>query len=138
MKAEESNAYPLGSLAVGTVVHNIEYWPGEGGKVARAAGTCGVIARKLDDMVVVKMPSKREICVSKECMATVGRVSNVDHDKEIMGSPNRMRWFGIRPRSGLRKKKTGIHGRKIKRVKPVMVFDITKRKQDKDSVFNFD
>lgn len=71
-------------------------------------------------------------------MATVGRVSNGDHDKEIMGSPNRMRWFGIRPRSGLRKKKTGIHGRKIKRVKPMMVFDITKRKQDKDSVFNFD
>ena len=138
VKAEEMDAYPLGSLAVGTVVHNIEMYPGEGGKIARAAGTCGIIARKVNDTVVVKMPSKREMCVAKECMATVGRVSNVDNDKEIMGSPNRMRWLGIRPRSGLWQRKTGKHGRKIRRIKPMKVFDAAKKAQDKDSVFNFD
>ena len=138
VKAEEMDAYPLGSLAVGTVVHNIERFPGEGGKIARAAGVCGIIARKVNDNVVVKMPSKREMCVSKECMATVGRVSNVDNDKKIMGSPNRMRWFGIRPRSGLRQVKTGKNGRKINKVKPMKIFDPTKKPQEKDSIFNFD
>lgn len=139
VKAVESDAYPLGAMAIGTVVHNIEYWPEEGGRIARAAGTCGTIVKKLNDMVVVRMPSKREICVSKECMATVGRVSKVDQNKVPMGSPNRMRWFGIRPRSGKKHKKTGKHGRKLKKVKPMMVFDVTKRtSRDKDSVFDFD
>ena len=137
VRGMESDAHPVGALALGTVVHNIELYPNEGGKIAKAAGSCGVIARKVKDMVVVRMPSKREICISKDCMATVGRVSNVEYNKEHIGSPNRMRWLGIRPRSGLWHKKTGIHGRKKRKIRPMIIYD-EKKKPSSDSVFNFD
>lgn len=140
VKAESSDAFPLGALPAGTVVHNIEYWPDEGGKIARAAGSCGVIMRKMENMVLVRMPSGQEISVDQTCMATVGRVSNAGQKLLPMGSPNRMRWFGIRPRSGKRQKKLGgIYGKKIKNPKPVMIFDVTKRgSRKKDSVFDLD
>ncbi|KAL5014194.1 hypothetical protein ScPMuIL_008464 [Solemya velum] len=100
VKAEEGDAHPLGALPLGTLVHNVELYPGAGGCVSRAAGTCAQLVRKIGDRCIVKMPSKREINLSQECMATVGRVSNVDHNKEQIGSPGRARWLGIRPRSG--------------------------------------
>ena len=131
------DAYPVGAMALGTVIHNIEMVPNEGGKLARAAGTCGTIVRKVNDMVVIRAPSRRDFCISKDCMATIGRVSNVDNNKEIIGSPNRMRWLGIRPRSGLRHRKTGRDGRKKKRTKPMLVIN-PDRPRNADNIFSFD
>ena len=122
VKAEEGDSYPVGSLPLGTLVHCVEMYPGEGGKIARAAGTCAQLVRKVGDRCFLKMPSKREINVANNCMATVGRVSNVDHNKEHIGSAGRARWFGVRPQSGLWHRKTGYNGRKIKPIKAAKVY----------------
>lgn len=74
------------------------------------------------------MPSKREICISKKCVGTVGQVSNVDHSKQHIGSAARNRWFGVRPKSGLFKKKTGYHGRKIRPPKPMITYEKSTKK----------
>ena len=108
VKPNEGDAYPLGALALNTIVHNVEKYPGQGGSIARSAGTYAQIAKKFGDQVVLRMPSKREVTVTKECMACVGQVSNIEHSSIPMGSPNRKRRLGIRPRSGLRKKKISI------------------------------
>ncbi|XP_050414152.1 39S ribosomal protein L2, mitochondrial [Patella vulgata] len=126
VKAIEGDSYPLGSLPLGTLVHNIEIYPETGGRVARAAGTCGQLIKKIGDRCIIRMPSKREMNVSEECTATVGRVSNIDHNKQHIGSASRARWFGIRPDSGWKQKKTGYNGRKIKPVKPVVIHKASK------------
>lgn len=128
VSAKSGDAHPLGALPVGSVVHNIEKFVGEGGLVARAAGTCGTIINKLDNKVIVKMPSKREMCVSQHCVGTVGRVSNIDHNQKPIGSAARNRWFGVRPKSGLWHKKTGYHGRKIRPPKPMVTYEKTTQK----------
>jgi len=81
-----------------------------------------VLLRKQDNECVIRLPSKREMIVSSACTATVGRVSNVDHNKRRIGKAGRNRWLGIRPRSGLWHRKTGRHGRKIKPPKPALVY----------------
>lgn len=123
VKPNEGDSYPLGALAVNTIVHNIERLPGEGGSVALAAGSSAQIVRKVGGQCVIKMPSGKEMSVALKCMASVGRVSNVQHGTIPIGSAKRLRWFGIRPRSGLRQKKTGYHGRKLGRVTPTVVYD---------------
>lgn len=123
VKAKEGDAHPLGALAVGTLVHNVEIFPEEGGKKARAAGTCCQLVRKIGDRCIVRLPSKHEIEVSHNCMVTIGRVSNVDHGDKHIGSPNRMRWLGIMQRSGLWHRKTGYNGRKIRPLPPVRVYN---------------
>ncbi|CAG4943533.1 unnamed protein product [Parnassius apollo] len=119
VRAKEGDAYLLGALPTGTLVHCIEKDPGMGGLYVHAAGTHGTIIRKQDDRVIVQMPSKRLFSFSQYCMAVVGRLSNVDHGDTPIGSPQRNRWLGNRPRSGLWKRKDGRHGRKIKPPKPV-------------------
>ncbi|XP_033744937.1 39S ribosomal protein L2, mitochondrial-like [Pecten maximus] len=117
---EAGNQYPVGSLPVGTIIHNIERWPKEGGRVARAAGASGMITRKLEDnSVVISMPSKKEMRVDQYAMATVGRVSNPGHQDVIIGKAGRNRWKGIRPSSGLKQKKSGYHGKKINKPKAI-------------------
>ena len=119
----DGDVYPLGSLPLGTLVCCVEKYPGAGGEVARAAGVSSLIVRRVGDKVVVlRMPSKREIEVSAECTATVGRVSNVDHNKRVIGKAGRNRWLGIRPKSGRWHRKTGRSGRKIKPPKSAIVY----------------
>jgi len=118
----EGDVHPLGSLPLGTLVCCVEKYPGVGGDVARAAGCSALIVRRQDDKVVLRMPSKREIEVSASCTATVGRVSNVDNNKRVIGKAGRNRWLGIRPRSGRWHRKTGRFGRKIKPPKPPIVY----------------
>ncbi|CAG5118888.1 unnamed protein product [Candidula unifasciata] len=120
--AKEGDAYPIGSLPLGTVVHNVERLPEQGGCVARAGGCSGMYMRKIGDQCVVRMPSKREMIISQECMVTVGRVSNPDHTKIKMTKAGQNRWKGIRPKSGLWQRKTGYHGRKIHPIKPAVVY----------------
>jgi len=119
VRPNDGDAYPLGALPVGTRIHCLEKNPGYPCHLIHAAGTFGTIIRKFDDKVVVQMPSKREFAFDQTCMATVGRVSNIDHDKQHVGSAQRMRELGNRPRSGLWKRKEGRHGRKIRRLPPM-------------------
>ncbi|CAD0202231.1 unnamed protein product [Chrysodeixis includens] len=119
VRANEGDAYVLGALPAGTIVHCVEKVPGQGGLFIHAAGTCGTILRKQDDRVIVQMPSKRMFSLDQHCMAVVGRLSNIDHGTTPIGSPQRNRWLGNRPRSGLWQRKSGRHGRKIKPPKPV-------------------
>jgi len=118
----DGDAYPLGSLPLGTLVSCVEKFPGDGGKLARAAGVTALLLRKQDNECVVRLPSKREVVVSAECTATVGRVSNVDHNKRVIGKAGRNRWLGIRPRSGRWHRKTGRFGRKIRPIKPAKIY----------------
>ncbi|XP_045775672.1 39S ribosomal protein L2, mitochondrial [Maniola jurtina] len=119
VRANEGDAYVLGALPLGTIVHCIEKEPGTGGLYIHAAGTYGTILRRQNDRIVVQMPSKRLFSFDEHCMAVVGRLSNVDHGDTPIGSPQRNRWLGNRPRSGLWKRKDGRHGRKIRPPKPV-------------------
>ncbi|XP_022218185.1 39S ribosomal protein L2, mitochondrial [Drosophila obscura] len=119
VRPNEGDAYPLGAMPVGTRIHCLEKNPGQQCHLIHAAGTFGTILRKFDDKVVVQLPSKREFAFDRICMATVGRLSNPEHNKEHVGSAQRMREMGNRPRSGLWKRKEGKHGRKIRRLPPM-------------------
>lgn len=119
VSANEGDAYPLGALPVGTLINNLEIKPGKGSEYIRAAGTSGVLLRKFNGTAVVQLPSKQQVQVLETCMVTVGRVSNIDHDKRIIGKAGRNRWLGIRPSSGLWQRKGGWAGRKIKPLPPM-------------------
>ncbi|XP_071866139.1 mitochondrial ribosomal protein L2 [Bombus fervidus] len=115
VRAFEGDAYPLGALPKGTIVNCVEKYPNQGGCYIHAAGTFGTIIRKDgEDRVVVKMPSKKEFSIHQSCMATVGRLSNILHGSTPIGSAQKNRELGNRPRSGLWQRKTGRFGRKIK------------------------
>lgn len=123
VRAREGDAYPLGALPLGTIVHCVEKYPGIGGFLIHAAGTYGTILRRDgSDRVVVQMPSKKEFSLYETCMATVGRLSNIPHSRTPIGSPGRNRELGNRPRSGLWQRKGGRHGRKIRPLPPVRRF----------------
>jgi large subunit ribosomal protein L2 len=118
----EGDSHPLGSLPLGTLVCCVERFPGEGGMLARSAGVTAMLLRRRGDMCTLRLPSKQEIEVSSKCTATVGRVSNVDHNKRVIGKAGHNRWLGIRPRSGRWHRKTGRFGRKIHPPPPVVVY----------------
>jgi large subunit ribosomal protein L2 len=119
VRANEGDAYPLGALPIGTMVHNVEKFPDSGNFMVHAAGCFASIIRKFDDRVVLMMPNKREFAFLQNCMATVGRLSNVEHKDTHIGSATRLRELGYRPRSGLWQRKTGRSGRKIKKPPPM-------------------
>ena len=93
------NAMPLSSIPLGTIVHNIELNPGQGGKFIRSAGAYAQLTAKEAKFVVLKMPSGETRMVLAACMATVGSVSNTDHILEVHGKAGRRRWLGRRPRT---------------------------------------
>ncbi|BES97954.1 Ribosomal protein L2 [Nesidiocoris tenuis] len=111
--AKEGDAYPLGALQMGTVVNNVEMFAGNGGFFVHAAGTCATLLRRIGDFIVIRLPSGKEVALPQENMATVGRLSNVEHSSIPVGSAQRNRELGNRPRSGLWQRKTGRFGRKI-------------------------
>ncbi len=91
------NALPLEKIPLGSTVHNIELKRGRGGQIARSAGTFGQVVAKDGDYVHVKMPSNDVHLIRKECLATLGNVSNSDHNLISYGKAGRKRWLGIRP-----------------------------------------
>ena len=95
---EIGNALPMKSIPLGTVVHNIEMQPGQGGKLVRSAGASAQLANKEESYAVLKMPSGELRKLLINCYATVGVVSNSDHNLETAGKACRNRWKGIRPR----------------------------------------
>jgi large subunit ribosomal protein L2 len=96
---EVGNALQMRYMPLGTNVHNIEMQPGQGGKLVRSAGTSAQLTNKEDKYAVLKMPSGELRKILINCYATVGVVSNSDHNLEMMGKAGRNRWRGIRPRN---------------------------------------
>lgn len=96
---EVGNALILKNMPLGTNVHNIEMQPGQGGKLVRSAGGSAQLTNKEDRYAILKMPSGELRKVLINCFATVGVVSNSDHNLQTMGKAGRNRWRGIRPRN---------------------------------------
>ena len=96
---EVGNALQLKNMPLGTMVHNIEMQPTQGGKIARSAGSSAQLSNKEEKYAVLKMPSGELRKVLINCYATVGVVSNSDHSLQSMGKAGRNRWRGIKPRN---------------------------------------
>lgn len=96
---EIGNAMKLKSIPLGTVISCIELRPGQGAKMARSAGTSAQLIARDGKYAVLKMPSGETRMILVECMATVGSVSNSDHQLIVSGKAGRSRWLGRRPRT---------------------------------------
>ncbi|HBT51107.1 50S ribosomal protein L2 [Petrotoga olearia] len=92
------NCLPLENIPLGTLVHNIEFEPGRGGKIAKSAGTYAQLMAKEGKYALLKMPSTELRRVRLSCMATIGVVSNEDHSNEVYGKAGKTRWLGRRPK----------------------------------------
>jgi len=95
---EIGNALSMKNIPLGTVIHNIEMQPGQGGKLVRSAGSSAQLANKEEKYAVLKMPSGELRKVLINCYAKVGVVSNSDHNLQTAGKAGANRWKGIRPR----------------------------------------
>ncbi len=93
------NALPLRYIPVGTVVHNVEFKPGGGGKMARSAGSSVQLVAKEGDYATLRLPSTEMRRVPIDCRATVGEVGNAEHDLIKIGKAGRNRWKGVRPQT---------------------------------------
>jgi large subunit ribosomal protein L2 len=91
------NAMPLRAMPTGTTVHNIELRPGQGGKMARSAGSSAQLVAKEGGKALLRLPSGEMRRVPEECRATVGQLGNVTHEIESGGKAGRSRWIGKRP-----------------------------------------
>ena len=94
---EVGNSLPLSEIPVGTMVHAIELRPGQGAAMARSAGTFAQLAAREGNHAVLRLPSGETRMVLVSCRATVGVVSNGDHNLESAGKAGRSRWLGRRP-----------------------------------------
>ena len=91
------NALPLTNIPVGTIVHNVEMYPGRGGQLARAAGNAAQLMAKEGIYALLRLPSGELRNVPATCMATIGQVGNVDHENVKIGKAGRKRHMGWRP-----------------------------------------
>ncbi len=96
---EVGNALYLKEIPLGTIVHNIELQPGQGGKIARSAGSYAQLNARDGKYAIIKFPSGEVRMILVSCLATVGVVSNSDHQLERSGKAGRSRWKGRRPRT---------------------------------------
>ncbi|KAF1074626.1 50S ribosomal protein L2 [Halodesulfovibrio sp. MK-HDV] len=92
------NALPMSKIPVGTIIHNIELAPGRGGQFCRAAGAYAQLVAKEGKYALLRMPSGEVRKVLLTCIATVGQVGNVTHEKIRIGKAGRNRWLGNRPK----------------------------------------
>jgi large subunit ribosomal protein L2 len=91
------NALPLLSIPVGSLVHNIEFEPGKGGKIVHSAGSAAQIISKEGQYAVLKLPSGELRRFHQRCWATLGQIGNIDHESRMLGKAGRSRWLGWRP-----------------------------------------
>ena len=91
------NALPLEKIPLGTAVHNIEIVSGRGAQLVRSAGTSAQLMSRDEGFAHIKMPSGEIRLIRSNCLATIGRVGNVEHSSIVMGKAGRKRWLGIRP-----------------------------------------
>ncbi len=91
------NALPLSDMPLGTFIHNIELRPGEGARFVRSAGSSAQLIAKEDKYVQIKFPSSEVRYIPSGCMATIGQISNPDHENISYGKAGRVRWLGKGP-----------------------------------------
>ncbi len=96
---ETGNALYLKEIPLGTVIHNIELNPGQGGKIARSAGNYCQLQSRDGKYAIIKFPSGETRKILQTCKATIGMVSNVENNLEKSGKAGRNRWLGRRPRT---------------------------------------
>ncbi len=97
VELREGNAMPLRNIPVGTIIHNVELRAGEGGKLARSAGSYAQLVAKDEKMCQIKLSSSEVRYVPSNCMATIGQVSNVEWENVSIGKAGRNRYRGRRP-----------------------------------------
>ena len=91
------NTLPIHAIPVGTFIHNIELYPGKGAQLVRAAGVQAQLMAKEGSMAQVRLPSGEVRFIRMDCKATIGQVSNIEHDTVKIGKAGRKRHMGIRP-----------------------------------------
>lgn len=91
------NVMTLASMPVGTLVHNLELMPNQGGKLVRSAGSVAQLMGREGDYCQIKMPSGEMRKIHHQCRATIGQVSNPEHMNLSIGKAGRKRWMGVRP-----------------------------------------
>ncbi|MBC8344427.1 MAG: 50S ribosomal protein L2 [Bacteroidetes bacterium] len=96
---EVGNSLKLSDIPLGTHIHNIELHPGKGGEIVRSAGTFAQLIAREGKYATIKMPSSEVRNVLVTCSATIGTVSNSDHNLIKLGKAGRKRWLGRRPRT---------------------------------------
>ncbi len=92
------NALPLSAIPVGTVIHNVELYPGKGAQLVRSAGNMAQLMAKEGDLALIRLPSGELRNVPAGCMASIGQVGNVDHENVSLGKAGRKRHMGWRPK----------------------------------------
>jgi len=95
---EIGNTLFLNDIPLGTIIHNIELKPGKGAAIARSAGTYAQLSAREGKYATIKLPSGESRMILTTCRATIGTVSNPDHNLERSGKAGRTRWQGRRPR----------------------------------------
>ena len=95
---EVGNALPLGEIPLGTIIHCVEMRPGQGALMVRSAGAYAQLSAKEGKYATLKLPSGESRMILLTCMATIGSVSNSEHQLERSGKAGRSRWLGRRPR----------------------------------------
>jgi large subunit ribosomal protein L2 len=96
-EARVGNALPLSRMPLGTQIHNIELRAGRGGQIVRSAGGSAQLLAKEGEFATIRLPSGEVRRVRANCMATVGQVSNLDHENQNLGKAGRARHMGRRP-----------------------------------------
>ena len=91
------NALPLANIPVGTMIHNVELYPGKGAQLVRSAGVSAQLMAKENGMATVRLPSGEYRKVRLDCYAVIGQVGNIDHSNISIGKAGRKRHMGIRP-----------------------------------------
>lgn len=91
------NALPLANIPLGTIIHNIELYPGKGAQLVRSAGNMAQLMAKEGKYALIRLPSGEQRNIPIECIATVGQVSNLDHENVSIGKAGRKRHMGWRP-----------------------------------------
>ena len=91
------NTLPLQNIPVGTVIHNVELYPGRGAQLVRAAGAAAPLMAKENGYAQVRLPSSEVRLVRLDCKATIGQIGNLDHENVQIGKAGRKRHMGVRP-----------------------------------------
>ena len=91
------NCLPVANIPVGTIIHNIELYPGRGAQLVRSAGTSAQLMAKDAELAQVRLPSGEVRLVRMNCTAVIGQVGNIDHENVHIGKAGRTRHMGIRP-----------------------------------------
>jgi large subunit ribosomal protein L2 len=94
----EGNSLPLKKIPLGSIIHNVEMKPGQGGRIVRSAGASAQLMSREGLYAMIKLPSSEVRLISVECYATIGQVGNSEHNNTSMGKAGANRWRGRRPK----------------------------------------